>query len=90
MQARPRTGRQHQIRVHAALSGFPLVGDKLYGPDEQLFLNSLERALTAAELGRLGCHRQALHAAAVALPRADETIRFESPLPSTLRALLSA
>ena len=88
--ARPRTGRQHQIRVHAALSGFPLVGDKLYGPDERLFLASLERALGASEVARLGHHRQALHAASVALTWAGVERRFESPVPDELAALLRA
>ena len=86
--ARPITGRQHQIRVHAALSGFPLVGDKLYGPDEQLFLASLERALTAEELTRLGHPRQALHAWRLALPSASGAVQvFEAPWPSELEAL---
>lgn len=89
VEARPLTGRQHQIRVHLALAGLPLVGDKLYGPDERLFLASLERPLTADELALLGHPRQALHAWRVALPWRDgATRRFESPLPSALEELL--
>lgn len=86
--ARPITGRQHQIRVHAALSGLPLVGDKLYGPDEQLFLASLERALTDEELARLGHPRQALHAWRLALPSPSGEVRvFEAPWPAELACL---
>lgn len=89
LSASPLTGRQHQIRVHAALSGLPLVGDKLYGPDERLFLASLERDLTDAEWALLGHTRQALHAWRLVLPRPDggaET--FEAAFPAELRALV--
>jgi 23S rRNA pseudouridine1911/1915/1917 synthase len=89
VEARPLTGRQHQIRAHLALAGLPLVGDKLYGPDESLFLASLERDLTAEELERLGHARQALHAARIELPGRDGArLRFEAPLPEELARLV--
>ncbi|MGB0647823.1 MAG: RluA family pseudouridine synthase [Bradymonadia bacterium] len=59
--ARPHGGRQHQIRVHASLSGLPLVGDKLYGPDEDFFVHR-HTELDAEKLARLGHWRHALHA----------------------------
>ena len=59
--ASPHGGRQHQIRVHASLSGLPLVGDKLYGPDEDFFVKR-HTQLAAEELSRLGHWRHALHA----------------------------
>ncbi|MEZ4466423.1 MAG: RNA pseudouridine synthase, partial [bacterium] len=73
--------------VHLALEGHPIVGDKLYGPDEGLFLAHLDRALTPAELARLGHPRQALHAAEVELPWRGVARRFQAALPADLDAL---
>jgi 23S rRNA pseudouridine1911/1915/1917 synthase len=74
------TGRTHQIRVHAADHGWPLLGDPLY--------SRAPRALApiAAELGR-----QALHAAVLELdhPVTGERLRFESPLPTDLAHALA-
>ena len=89
LRARPVTGRQHQIRVHAALAGFPLVGDKLYGPDEALFLSALERPLTDVELALLGHSRQALHAWRLELPGPEGSVStFEAPFPDELCGLV--
>jgi len=88
LEAQPLSGRQHQIRVHLSLAGFPIVGDKLYGPDEALFLANLERPLLAQELQRLGCSRQALHAWRLSFDWKGIEQRFEAPWPQDLEALL--
>jgi 23S rRNA pseudouridine1911/1915/1917 synthase len=86
----PHTGRQHQIRVHMAAIGHPVVGDKLYGDDDSMFERGLEGALTAEDLRLLGMTRQALHNHRVAFrsPATQAAVEVISPLPADMHSFL--
>jgi 23S rRNA pseudouridine1911/1915/1917 synthase len=67
VRAIPRTGRTHQIRVHLSSLGHPIVGDKIYGPDEQLYLRFIETGWTPELQEKLLLPRHALHSAKLAI-----------------------
>ena len=87
IEASPESGRQHQIRVHLAHIGHPIVGDKLYGAGEQAFMDYCDSGMTPALLELFdGLPRHALHAARLIFPHPEtkEMITVESPLPADL------
>ncbi len=73
------TGRTHQIRVHMASLGAPVLGDPLYGGHPGRF-------------GRLGVQRQMLHASSLGFthPQSGARLRFTAPLPRDMRQVLTA
>jgi 23S rRNA pseudouridine1911/1915/1917 synthase len=81
VRAVPLTGRTHQIRVHLASVGHPIVGDKLYGPDEQLYLRFIESGWTPELRARLLLPRHALHSAKLTI---DAGRSWDSPLTDDL------
>lgn len=82
VRAFPVTGRTHQIRIHLAHAGHPVVGDKIYGPDERLYLEFIETGWTPRLQERLLLNRHALHSAMLRLE--DEGLEWRAPLPLDL------
>ena len=92
LECAPETGRQHQIRLHLAHVGTPIVGDKLYAHSPDVFIASLEDKLTDEQRALLMLERHALHAAAIQFdhPKSGAPIEIEAPLPKDMRAFIAA
>lgn len=88
LRCRPHTGRMHQIRVHSAYLGYPLVGDKIYGGDESCYLDFIATGWTPDLQRRLILPRHALHACRLTFPWQGREITVESPLPADMAELL--
>jgi 23S rRNA pseudouridine1911/1915/1917 synthase len=84
--AEPRTGRMHQIRVHLAHVGYPLVGDKLYGPAPEWYLRQIQCGWTPEAAQVLHLPRHALHAAELSL--LDRRLHWVAPLPHDLATFM--
>ena len=80
----PLTGRTHQIRVHLAHLGFPIVGDKIYGTEESRFLRFIETGWTEELRRDLILPRQALHAATLKIPWQGSSREWHCPLAPDL------
>ncbi len=80
------TGRKHQIRAHAQWLGYPLIGDKIYGPDARCYLEFIDHGWTENLARQLLLPRQALHCAEIDLHRAGFDHVFTAPLASDLAA----
>lgn len=86
IEARPLTGRTHQIRVHLEYLGFPIVGDKLYSGDDKTFLHFYDNDWDDWLKERVLLPRTALHAFRLEFnhPETGQRMLFEDPLPEDL------
>ncbi|HRH99185.1 MAG TPA: RNA pseudouridine synthase [Prosthecobacter sp.] len=81
IEAKPETGRMHQIRVHLHHLGLPIVGDKLYGHDDRCYLEFIETGWTPALEKKLILPRQALHSSRLELNLEGFPSFWEAPTP---------
>jgi RluA family pseudouridine synthase len=92
LEAHPLTGRTHQIRVHLASVGSPLLCDPLYGDGKPLLLSSIKARYRNEGEEKPMLNRTALHAQRLVLrhPVSGEQLKLEAPLPKDLRSALQA
>lgn len=84
----PTTGRMHQIRVHLAAAGHPIIGDKIYCGDGSAYLEWMKCGWTPALRARLTLPRHALHATRLGIPWHGGRVSWQSGLPADLQAFI--
>jgi 23S rRNA pseudouridine1911/1915/1917 synthase len=89
LRVQPKTGRTHQIRIHSAFLGLPLVGEKKYHPDERIYLHYLEKGFD--EIIEKACffERLCLHAQALRFPHpiTGQEVSVEAPVPRDMEEI---
>jgi RluA family pseudouridine synthase len=86
VEARPKTGRTHQIRVHLSSIGLPILGDSLYGGGEGFYLSSVKPGYRVKEEEKPLLSRVALHAERLSFshPKSGERLAFKTELPKDM------
>jgi RluA family pseudouridine synthase len=90
LRAHPETGRQHQIRVHLLALGYPIAGDKLYGADEELYLEFSRVGFTEKFAQVLDYSRCLLHSRSIRFfhPGKNKTMIIKAPLPDDILSFI--
>lgn len=82
VEAQPKTGRMHQLRVHLSHLGHPIVGDKIYGQDETCYLDFIDSGWTPDLARRLHFHRHMLHSWKLQVETDSFSAQWTAPLPT--------
>lgn len=88
VEAKPVTGRMHQIRVHLSYLGHPVIGDKIYGEDERCYLDFIDTGWTPQLESRLLMPRHALHSCELRADIDGAAHDWSAPLPEDMLAWL--
>jgi 23S rRNA pseudouridine1911/1915/1917 synthase len=90
VEARPLTGRTHQIRLHLSAIGLPVLADPLYGNGSRFFLSSVKRNYKSHGEEKPLLARTALHAYSLSFryPTSDEMIFIQTPIPKDMDTVL--
>ncbi|MFV0336906.1 MAG: RluA family pseudouridine synthase [Chthoniobacterales bacterium] len=88
LKCHPVTGRTHQIRVHLAWCGLPILGDKLYGPSDTYYLEFIRHGWSESLAATLHHRRQALHSAELSMVFDGQQYAWKCPLAEDLQAWL--
>jgi len=91
VEAQPKTGRTHQIRVHLSSINLPILGDSLYGGGNGFYLSAIKPGYRMKEEEKPLLSRVALHARRLSFshPKSGERVSFESELPKDMKIVLS-
>jgi 23S rRNA pseudouridine1911/1915/1917 synthase len=82
LEVEPHSGRKHQIRIHLAHIGHSIVGDKIYGADENLYIDFIADRLTEAQRAQLILPHHGLHAQSLEFSLDGVAMKFEAPAES--------